>query len=329
MAVNFGLYAQIDPGGTTLTRVGVLATDPTALAGTSSGSFTLVRSGPTTADLTVNLDISGTAVNGVDYTSIPNVATIPAGFLAVDIPVQAIVSSGPSSNKTVVITIVTNTGYLTGDGRRATVTIVYDTFNLPPPSITLTSPTNGSTFTLPTLITLSADASELNGGAIQSVGFFANDLFLGRVTNSPYSLVWSNAHQGTYALFARAVDSYGRSTLSAPVHVTVSELRPTVQLVSPTNGATFAPQTNITLLADASEEGGTVQAVSFYANGHSLGSVSNAPYSLVWSNVPAGFYFLLAVASDQASHHAYSSPALISVGTRPRETQPFANPALR
>jgi chitinase len=155
-------------------------------------------------------------------------------------------------------------------------------------------------------------------------------MFLGRITNSPYSLVWSNAHGGSYALFARAIDTYGRSMLSAPVHITVSELRPSVQILSPTNGMSFAPQTNITLLADASETGGgTVQAVNFYANGHALGSVSNAPYSLVWSNVPAGFYFLMAVATDLASHHGYSSPVFISVGTRPRETQPFVSTAPR
>ncbi|MBI3875683.1 MAG: hypothetical protein HY300_06920, partial [Verrucomicrobia bacterium] len=65
--------------------VAVLATDPFALAGTSSGAFTLIRSGSTNADLAVNLTISGTASNGLDYVAISNVVTIPAGSLATDI----------------------------------------------------------------------------------------------------------------------------------------------------------------------------------------------------------------------------------------------------
>ncbi len=174
----------------------VLATDPTALLGTSSGAFTLLRSGPTNADLAVNLTISGTASNGVNYQKIADVVTIPAGFLAVDVPIVPIMN-GDRGNKTVIVTAQTNASYSIGPNRRATITIVDDIFNLAPPTITLTSPTNGSIFAFPASITLEADASDL-GVRILSVSFYANDDLLGRVTSSPYSMVWTNGRPGQY-----------------------------------------------------------------------------------------------------------------------------------
>ena len=111
-----GLQAQIvgppmppifptPPITSTLPLVGVLATDPTALGGTSSGAFTLTLNAVLPTNLPVTLAISGTASYTVDYNletngtvlapivvstviEPTNVVTIPAGFLAVDILVQ-------------------------------------------------------------------------------------------------------------------------------------------------------------------------------------------------------------------------------------------------
>ena len=119
-----GLQAQVfNPGGPNqpvgppipLPSCGILVTDPTALEGTSSGAFTLVRYGPATNDLVVSLAISGTASNGVDYELITNgvplktnVVTLPTGFLAVDILVQPILDTVNRGNKTVVLGVESN-----------------------------------------------------------------------------------------------------------------------------------------------------------------------------------------------------------------------------
>jgi hypothetical protein len=42
------------------------------------------------------------------------------------------------------------------------------------------------------------------------------------VTTSPYQLTWNNVAAGSYTLTAKAYDTLGASTVSAPVHVTVS-----------------------------------------------------------------------------------------------------------
>src|ERR1017187_7778747 len=51
----------------------------TALKTTPPGVFTLTRSGPTTAPLTVQYALSGTATNGVAYNTLPGSVVLPAG----------------------------------------------------------------------------------------------------------------------------------------------------------------------------------------------------------------------------------------------------------
>jgi Bacterial Ig domain len=197
----------------------IFATDPTALEGTSSGAFTLIRTGQDSSNaLTVDLTISGTASNGVDYATISNVVTIPAGSLAVDIPVLPIVVN--TGNKTVVLSVGTNNTFF-AYGRKAVVEIIDDTFNIPQPTVNLVSPTNGSVFGSPATITLQATASDPDV-TISSVSFYANDEFLGKTTNSPYSLTWTNARPGRFAVFARAVDQVGQSAISAAAHITLT-----------------------------------------------------------------------------------------------------------
>jgi hypothetical protein len=298
--------------GTSLPYVLLLATDPTALEGTSSGAFTLIRYGPDTSDLKVLLTISGTASNGVDYATIKDTVTIPTGSQAVDILVSPIPDTVRRGNKTVVLSVDTNADYQVGGYRRATVTIVDDVYDIPAPTVTLTSPTDGSAFNDPQSITLKADASD-SGAPVTSLSFYANDTFLGKTTTSPYSLVWTNPNGGHYTLFARAENQVGGSTLSAPVQITVTDTVPLVTITSPTNGQNFLAHQNIPLQAGASDSDDSIQSVSFYAGSHLLGVVTKAPYSLVWSNAPAGVYSLVATATDKSGDRGYSKPVLINV----------------
>jgi hypothetical protein len=209
---------------TNLTVVDIRATDPYALEGTSTASFTLLRHGDTNAALDVALSFSGSGSNGVDYQTVSNTVTIPAGFLAVDIPITPIVVN--TGNKTVTFTVETNSSYVRGFHRSATVHIIDDTFNDPLPTVTITSPTNGSTFSAPATITVMATASDPDFN-ISSVSFFADDLFLGRATNSPFSVTVTNVHAGHYEIFSRALDTAGQSAFSTPVSVSVTNTNST------------------------------------------------------------------------------------------------------
>ena len=88
------------------------------------------------------------------------------------------------------------------------------------PTVSITSPTN-NTFFVPTNVNITVNASDCDGTAPQ-VKFFQGTTLLGIVTNSPYSLTWSNVTSGTYALTAVAIDDYGLTTTSAVVNIVVN-----------------------------------------------------------------------------------------------------------
>lgn len=114
--------------------------------------------------------------------------------------------------------IVSNAaGSVTSAGATLTVTAVGNT----PPSVVLTSPTNGQSFTTPANISLSANASD-GDGTISKVDFYQGGALIGADTSSPYSIAWNNVAAGSYSLTARATDNVGALTMSGAVSITVN-----------------------------------------------------------------------------------------------------------
>src|SRR5205814_8692080 len=117
-------------------------------------------------------------------------------------------------------------------------------------SVSITSPTNNSSFTAPATITINAAASDVGGGTVTNVEFFQGSTKLGEDSTSPYSFTWSSVPAGSYQLTARATDTGGLIATSAVVNVTVANNQPpSVSITSPTNGATFPAGTNITIVS--------------------------------------------------------------------------------
>ena len=107
--------------------VTIVATLPNATEAGTAGQFTVSRTGPTTAALTVNFSLSGsTALNGTDYTSIPISLTIPAGQSSAVININPIQDSANEGNETVVATLSANASYTVGSPSTATVNIADD-----------------------------------------------------------------------------------------------------------------------------------------------------------------------------------------------------------
>ncbi len=90
----------------------------------------------------------------------------------------------------------------------------------PTPTVALTSPTAGQTFTAPATIPLAATASEA-GGSISKVEFLSGTTVLSTATTSPYTFNWTGVAAGTYSLTAEAFDAAGVTAASASVSVTV------------------------------------------------------------------------------------------------------------
>src|SRR5439155_19398904 len=62
---------------------------------------------------------------------------------------------------------------------------------------------------------------------------------------------------------------------------------PTVSFTAPANNAFFTPGSNITLTAAAADSDGSIAKVDFFLGATLIGTATAAPYSVVWSNVPA------------------------------------------
>jgi hypothetical protein len=88
---------------------------------------------------------------------------------------------------------------------------------------------------------------------------------------------------------------------------------PTVALTSPSDGAVVQGPTNVLLTVNASDTDGWLIKVEFMADGQKLGETTNAPYSFIWADPPAGSHILSARATDNQGGWAVSTPVSISV----------------
>ncbi len=185
------------------------------------------------------------------------------------------------------------------------------------PTVTLTQPSDGATFTAPANVTLAAVASDADG-TVAKVEFFNGQTKLGEDTSAPYSFTWSGVGAGTYTLTARATDDLGGVTTSVASTVTVSasNASPTVSITAPANGAIFPWKPTITITAMASDSDGTVTKVEFRDGTTLLGQDTSAPYSYTWKNVPPGNHVLTARATDNSGAVTTSSPVSITVRTK-------------
>ena len=193
------------------------------------------------------------------------------------------------------------------------------------PTVSLTSPADGAVFTAPATITLSASASDPDGG-VARVDFFAGSTLVGTANASPYTVTWSGVAAGTYTLTAVATDTAGASTTSAARTITVNQ-RPTVSLTSPANNATFKAPATIVINANASDADGTIAKVTFQAGSTVIGTDTTSPYSVTWSNVPVGTYSLRAVATDNLGATRTSGTRTITVANNQPPSVSLTNPA--
>ena len=93
------------------------------------------------------------------------------------------------------------------------------------PTVSLSSPANGATFTAPAALTLTATAGDADG-SVTKVDFYSGNSLLGTDTTAPYSFDVSGLAAGTYSLTAVATDNAAASTTSAPISITVNPAAP-------------------------------------------------------------------------------------------------------
>jgi chitinase len=154
----------------------------------------------------------------------------------------------------------------------------------PPPTVALTAPANGATFTAGATVTVTANAADANGSVAQ-VQFFRGGTSLGIDAAPPYSATWTNAAAGSYAITAVATDNEGAATTSATANITVNPVTtPDTTAPSVPAGlvATSVTSSSVNLSWNASTDnagGSGVAGYDVYRNGTLVGSPAGTSFS--------------------------------------------------
>jgi len=185
------------------------------------------------------------------------------------------------------------------------------------PVVQLTSPTNNQVFVFsPTNVLLTATATSSIG--ISNVEFFVGSTALGSTNLTPYQFLWTNVSAGVYAISAKVTDNIGAAATNTVTNIIVNAT-PMVSIISPTNLSYYLEVTNVTLSASASDSDGSISSVQFYSFTNLLGTVTstgtNGYYNLFWTNLSAGVYPIVAVATDNRGAASFSSNKVFRVAS--------------
>ncbi|MDQ3529949.1 MAG: phytase [Actinomycetota bacterium] len=106
------------------------------------------------------------------------------------------------------------------------------------PKVSIASPTSGASYTSDATVAVTASASDNVG--VRKVEFFFDGVLRGTEDTSPFSYTWmvTSADNGSHTWTARAYDSAGNTTTSAPISVSVNI--PTTSSPSPSPSAVTA-----------------------------------------------------------------------------------------
>jgi hypothetical protein len=286
---------------------------------TFTAPSTTVFNAPASVNLVVDAASPASTVSKVDFFrngSLLGTATAP--------PYQFLWSNVAAGSYSVTATATDANGY-TGS---AYLPITVNGPNASP-TVAMTAPANGASFTASANITLTATASD-SDGSITMVEFLQNGSVLGVSNIAPYGMIWSNVAPGSYTLSARATDNRSAVTTSAPVTITVGAPNnpPTVSLTSPTAGSTFSAPATISLAANASDSDGSITRVDFYRDGTLIATSSSAPYVASWSNVGPGSYTVTAKATDNRGAVTTSSPVNVAVTANSAPSVSLTSPSM-
>jgi hypothetical protein len=184
-----------------------------------------------------------------------------------------------------------------------------------PPSINITSPSNGATVS--GSINITVNASDNIG--VDRVEFYVDNTLKFSDYSAPYSYSWdsTSVSNGSHTLMVKAIDFSGNQnsySVSVVVNNTIPDtIPPTVSLTSPTSGQTLSG--TVTISATATDNI-AVSGVQFLLNGANLGTEDTTPpYSISWNTslVSNGTHTLSARARDAAGNQTTSTPVSVVV----------------
>jgi uncharacterized protein (TIGR03118 family) len=193
-----------------------------------------------------------------------------------------------------------------------------------PTGVAITAPTAAASVS--GTVTLSANASDNVGVArvLFQVRVGTTTTDIASDTSAPFSTSWNTGSvaNGAATLIATAFDTYGNSTASPGIAVTVNNVAdttpPTVAITAPTGGDVSGM---VTVTATAADNV-AVSQVQFLAGATVIGTATSAPFSVQWNTTGlGGAQQLTAVARDGAGNTTTSAAVAVNVVNAPTLAQ--------
>ena len=205
----------------------------------------------------------------------------------------------------------------------ASVSASFGAISYRAPVITMTSPANNSVYKLGTGISITATASDPNGGTIAKVEFYeagttgTDAILLSTDTTAPYAYSWTNAPVGTYTLTAKAYESEGLTDTSNGISVTVQ-----ARQIKPPKVGNLKAQAGSVILSWTNPEYAFFDHIAIYRRTDTFATTTDSANLLTTTSstsyrdeaVQAGttYYYSLYSVDDQEN---YSDPYEISFTT--------------
>lgn len=168
---------------------------------------------------------------------------------------------------------------------------------------------------------LVATVNPSTGRAVARVEFFLDGTKVGEDTQVPYTYRFvapelaAGEQSRQFSITARATDNAGgaRDAIQSVLVVQPIGLPPSVNLLTPANGASIFPNTAVSLAATATSAGGSIASVQFYVNGSpSGGAITTTPYTTTFTPTAPGAYTIDAIATDDRGNTTVSNSATIT-----------------
>lgn len=189
----------------------------------------------------------------------------------------------------------------------------------------LSGQTASTTFPSGAVRNFVANVTPAAGRAVVRVEFFVDETKVGEDTSFPFTFRYTApaleaGQQSRPMVFAaRATDNAGAARdVQVPILIVQPIGQPpTVNLITPANGASVLPGSPVSFAASANGVGGTVASVQFYVNGNPAGinngnAIAAPPYTATWTPTAPGSYVVDAIATDDRGNTTISNSATIT-----------------
>ncbi|HLO37330.1 MAG TPA: Ig-like domain-containing protein [Lacibacter sp.] len=183
-----------------------------------------------------------------------------------------------------------------------------------PPTVAILSPANAVSVSG----TISVLVSATDNVKVTSVTLSVDGSAKTSSTTAPFTTVWNSgtAPNGTHTLTVTAKDAKGNSSSSSIQvivnNVTVGDITaPSVNITSPTNGASYDAATTLTINASASDNVG-ITSLNISIDGTVVATSSNSSQSYSWntSTAGSGIHTISSTAKDAAGNQTIKSVAV-------------------